>query len=85
MLQKIQTKNFDVAFIDLRILKKNRIETILEIRNGTNINSDLKVLTLTTNTMKQEVQYYKELGFDDVITKPFTREGIIKSRASFFS
>ena len=35
--------------------------------------------------MKQEVQYYKELGFDDVITKPFTREGIIKSRASFFS
>lgn len=78
-LEKISNKKYDIIFLDIRMPKKNGMETIVESKNiESNPNSNTPFIALTANSLKEEISFYKELGFTNVVTKPFSRNDLIQ-------
>jgi CheY-like chemotaxis protein len=78
-LQKISSSSYDIIFLDIRMPRKNGIETFLDVkRNNYDLNFRTPLIALTANSLKEEVNFYTDLGFTSVITKPFTRSDLTR-------
>lgn len=65
----IVKRNFDIVFLDIQIPDKDGFTILEEIKEDSRF-SDSKVIALTANVMKQDVQKYKAAGFHGFIPKP---------------
>lgn len=55
----------------------NGIEATKEIRKGKQ--KDIKILGLSANALMQEVSYYKSMGMDEFMSKPFSLNKLLKA------
>jgi signal transduction histidine kinase/CheY-like chemotaxis protein len=77
-LQLIQTKSFDIIFSDIQMTDMNGFELVERIRSATSDSSfHIPVIGLSANSNIQESQF-KEAGFSDFLSKPFTSEQLFE-------
>ncbi|WP_299582825.1 PAS domain-containing hybrid sensor histidine kinase/response regulator [uncultured Sunxiuqinia sp.] len=63
---------YDIVLLDIHMPHKNGLEVVSEIRNDArNPNFDTKVLAVTANVLKSDINLYMDHGFDGYVLKPF--------------
>lgn len=66
--------NYDIILMDIQMPVMDGVESSKKIRDyeeENNIKKPIKIVALTANALKEEVNSYLEAGMDGVITKPF--------------
>jgi CheY-like chemotaxis protein len=72
-LQLLMQEHFDLILMDINLGSgMNGIEILKEVRNLPTIKS-IPVIALTAFAMKGDIQEFLNNGFNQVLTKPFTR------------
>lgn len=78
-LDKLEQSRFDVILMDMRMPRKNGMDTIKEIRARKDDIAKIPVIALTANAEKAEIQRCHDAGFDAFISKPFKIDGLINT------
>jgi len=70
-IEAVKSKSFDLALLDIQMPEMGGEEaaTILNKQYG-----DLPLIALTANVMRHQIDNYLNIGFTDVIGKPFDRK-----------
>ena len=61
--------DFDLIFLDLQLPRKDGYAIIAELKAEPSL-ADTRIVALTANVMRQDVERAKEAGFDGFIGKP---------------
>lgn len=72
-LLKIET--VDLVLTDIMMPVMDGLDLVLEIKKRY---SQLPVIAISASTLEDDPKYYKKLGFDDFIAKPFKFESILE-------
>jgi CheY-like chemotaxis protein len=62
-------ESFDLVFLDLQLPKKDGFAVLSELRSDPRLSS-MRVVALTANVTRREVERCRESGFDGFIGKP---------------
>lgn len=73
-LDILKTNTYDVILMDIQMPEMDGIEATQEIRNKLQIATP--IIALTANAMKDDLAYYKQIGMDSCVTKPFQQEDL---------
>ena len=65
---------YDLILMDIMMPNMNGEEAFKELKKDPNFN--VPTIALTADAVTGAVEHYKEVGFDDYLAKPFTREQI---------
>jgi len=71
--------DYDIILMDIQMPVLDGVESSKKIRDyeeENNVNKPIKIVALTANALKEEVNSYLEAGMDGVITKPFKPKDI---------
>ena len=82
VLEKINTNSYDLILMDLDMPEKNGIETVTEIRNS-NQNNSIKIIAHTASLISMSNEEINEIGFNDLLLKPFKPNDFIKKLEKF--
>jgi len=66
--------DYDLIFMDIQMPELDGVAATKMIRDyetENNITKPIKIIALTANALKEEVESYLQAGMDGVITKPF--------------
>lgn len=74
-ISKYQEKFFDLILMDIQMPEMDGIEATQVIRQS---NKDIPIIALTALTLKGETDRLLELGFSDLLSKPFDAEVLFK-------
>lgn len=74
-LDMLAKADFDVIFLDIQMPVLDGVEALKQIKKR-NLAPNTIVIAMTANTFDSDVAMYFNLGFDDVIAKPYTLEGV---------
>jgi signal transduction histidine kinase/ActR/RegA family two-component response regulator len=80
-VEKITHNDFDIILMDIQMPVMNGYEATKVIRNLSNGKSNIPIIAMTANVMKEEVERCYEAGMDDFIGKPFDTEDLISKLA----
>lgn len=85
-IEKIeQNKNIDIVLMDIEMPVMNGIETVLHIRNKMFIAKDqLPVVALTAHNPEIFFQDYRDVEFDEILTKPYSIDRVLLMITKFF-
>lgn len=67
--------DLDLVFMDIKLPEKSGIIASNEIRK---FNKSLPIIAQTASVLKEELKTYLNSGMNDYITKPYTKEDILK-------
>ena len=70
-VEKIKSKNYDLILMDIQMPIMNGYEATQKIRALGNGRSDIPIIAMTANVMKEEVERCYEAGMNEFIGKPF--------------
>jgi PAS domain S-box-containing protein len=76
-------KAFDIIFSDILLPDLNGFE-LIKIINESELNKNIPIVALTGNDSYHNVDDYRELGFSDLIEKPFSSNKIIEILEKYF-
>ena len=83
-LAKVElNNNYDLILLDIRMPVMDGEEAIKNLRNMPNFKSP--VIALTADAIVGAKERYVKMGFDDYLSKPFSREMIAKKFSSIFN
>ena len=84
-IEAMDSSVFDMVLLDINMPNLKGDELIKRKQEMKLSNSDIPYLALTANGAKEDVKAYKDLGFSDVIPKPFTAKQFVSIiRNTFF-
>lgn len=70
---------FDIVLMDIQMPGMNGMEATKIIRNDSKAEiKNLKILAMTANVMKNDIENYLRSGMNDHIPKPFQKEELVK-------
>ncbi|MFH2132039.1 MAG: response regulator [bacterium] len=69
VLKELEQTRFDLLLLDIRMPVMGGIETVKRIRSDRNL-GNLTIIAMTANDLPGDEQQYREIGCNDVITKP---------------
>jgi CheY-like chemotaxis protein len=69
-IEKAEGFKPDLILLDVMMPEMNGPDTLLELRK-LNVTAATPVIFMTAKVQPQEVEYYKDIGAIDVISKPF--------------
>ncbi|WP_295894416.1 ATP-binding protein [uncultured Vibrio sp.] len=72
-IDRLLQKTFDIILLDIQMPVLDGIETIKQIKRDS-LAGGTMIVALTANTFEEDVRQYFQLGFDDVLSKPFKLE-----------
>lgn len=78
-VEKFQAGNFDVILMDIQMPVMDGYQATSEIRElekNTSCGTPVRIIAMTANAEKSEMEKCKSLGMDDFITKPFKPEDL---------
>ena len=75
-IEVLQSHSYDIILMDIRMPVMSGIEATKVIRNDLN-NYSTRVIALTANALEDENYEYWEVGFDDVLLKPFVQQDLL--------
>ncbi|MBU1168191.1 MAG: response regulator [Proteobacteria bacterium] len=73
VIEKIDSKTYDIVFMDMQMPKMDGLEATRYIRNK---GLKIPVVAMTANVFESDREACKQAGMDDFIAKPFKREAI---------
>ena len=75
-LQVLETKEYDMVFMDIQMPKMDGLEATRRIRdhNTPVLNHNIPIIAMTANAMKGDREDCQEAGMDDYIAKPIQLE-----------
>ena len=71
-LSKIEQETFDLILLDINMPNMTGEELMLQKKHFIAYNRNTPFVALTANTNPEDIENYFELGFQDVISKPYT-------------
>jgi PAS domain S-box-containing protein len=77
-IELIRKDNYDLILLDINLPGINGFEVLEEIRNTDQL-KDIPVIALSANAMESFVEYAKDSGFTDFITKPIHIPSFLKT------
>ncbi|MEL7144748.1 MAG: response regulator [Bacteroidota bacterium] len=81
-VEQVKTRQYDLILMDINMPVMNGVQATTQITNLYN-SSDIpmmpKVVALTANAFKHEIETYLALGMSETILKPFTQAELKKS------
>jgi len=83
-LSVLKKKKFDIVLLDIHMPNKSGVDLIKEKYLFTKYNDKTPLLAITADTNKKDVDRYIDLGFLDVISKPYTPEQLIQTIGLYF-
>ena len=81
-LDVMEQKDFDVILMDIFMPKLNGKETTKIIRASNNANKDMPIIALTAMGNFQDLDALREVGVNEVVTKPFKKESLFAAISS---
>ncbi len=69
-LELAEKNQYHLIFLDHRMPELDGVETLQILKQMHGINQDTPVVALTANAISDAATFYKEKGFDELITKP---------------
>jgi len=69
-LDTLQQNDFDIALLDIRMPGMDGTEVIARIRALEGDVSSIPAIAITADVLKEHVDYYLNIGFDEVVSKP---------------
>lgn len=78
-LSAMQSESFDLVLLDINMPNLSGEALIQQKEAYKAENAHTTFVALTGNSSKEDIKGYKEIGFADVIPKPFTSEGFKQS------
>lgn len=80
-VEEFQKEQVDFILMDIQMPVLNGIEAtkqIREIERQSNVTSPVKIIAMTANTMKEDVEYCLEIGMDAFLAKPFRVDDLME-------
>jgi PAS domain S-box-containing protein len=77
-VEKYKVLHPDLIFMDVQMPEMNGYEAVKAIR-GLETNQRIPIIALTAGTVLGEKERCLEAGMNDYVSKPFTKEGIVKA------
>jgi signal transduction histidine kinase/CheY-like chemotaxis protein len=74
-LNLLSKTDFDLVLMDLHMPKMDGEETVKEIRKTNNI---IPIILITASSIANQWDYYKSLGFNDFIVKPYDKYNFLQ-------
>ena len=81
-VEKIKSKNYDLILMDIQMPIMNGYEATQKIRALGNGRSDIPIIAMTANVMKEEVERCYEAGMNEFIGKPFDIDVLLRKIAA---
>jgi|GEM_PF-6170325 len=78
-LQTLKQQDVDIVLIDLELTKEDGLEAALEIQNNPAFGSDFRLIGMTADRDFQGTEAYRNMGLDDVISKPVTQDVLTRA------
>ncbi|RIH63392.1 response regulator [Mariniphaga sediminis] len=76
-LELLRREPFDLVLLDIHMPKLSGVEVLKKVKmDETNPNKNVKMLAVTANIMRNDIQRYLRSGFDSYIVKPFREENL---------
>jgi CheY-like chemotaxis protein len=77
-IEKLKFNEIDLVLMDIQMPKMSGIETTLFIRNEMHPPlNEIKIIAMTANVMKNDIDSYLQNGMNDHIPKPFHKSELI--------
>ncbi len=73
-IEKVKANKYDLILMDIMMPNKNGEEAFKELKTDPNFN--IPTIALTADAIAGACEHYKEVGFNDYLAKPFTRDQI---------
>ena len=73
-IEKVKANKYDLILMDIMMPNKNGEEAFKELKADPNFN--IPTIALTADAIAGACEHYKEVGFNDYLAKPFTRDQI---------
>ena len=74
-VKKVKANNYDIVLMDIHMPGISGIEATKQIRA---FNKEQIIFALTAVTIEDKMQEFEEAGFNDLISKPFKQEDLVK-------
>jgi CheY-like chemotaxis protein len=75
-LEKLKQNTYRFVLLDVRMPVMDGIEAYRRIRIDDLIQPKPILIAVTANSQEEDIEFYKKLGFDFIITKPFSIKSI---------
>jgi signal transduction histidine kinase/CheY-like chemotaxis protein/HPt (histidine-containing phosphotransfer) domain-containing protein len=77
-IEKAQQNLYDLILMDIQMPEMNGVQATQHIRSAMRSpHCDVKIIAMTANVMKEDIQQYLTAGMDEYIGKPFTTEILV--------
>ena len=78
-IEKVKSSDYDLVLMDIQMPGMNGVEATQKIRNDLDESKkNIKIIAMTANVMKDDIQHYLANGMNDHIPKPFEKDELIK-------
>ena len=77
-VEVLKNNDFDIVLMDVQMPIMNGYEATKEIREFSNQKSNIPIIAMTANVLKEEVELCYKAGMNDFISKPFETEVLIQ-------
>ena len=78
-IEKVMNGDFDVVLMDIQMPAMNGVEATQRIRKDLDESKKhIKIIAMTANVMKDDIEHYLASGMNDHVPKPFEKEELIK-------
>ncbi len=77
-IEKLKSDNFDIVLMDVQMPVMNGYEATQKIRTLPEKFSEIPIIAMTANVLKDEIERCYASGMDDFIGKPFNTEMLIQ-------
>ena len=75
-VQAANSKPYALIFMDVQMPVMNGFDATRAIRSGAGPNANTPIVALTANAMQSDKDTCMEVGMNDFLTKPFSKEGL---------
>lgn len=77
-IEKAANHRYDLIFMDISMPEFDGIEVTNAIRNGGEASSVSPIVALTAHAMPEDIEAFKAVGMNDVLTKPISRPSLLE-------
>ena len=82
-IEKAQHTLYDIILMDIQMPEMNGVQATKHIRSAMHSPyCDVKIMAMTANVMKEDIQQYLAAGMDEYVSKPFNTEILVHKMTS---
>lgn len=82
-IEKAQHTLYDIILMDIQMPEMNGVQATKHIRSAMHSPyCDVKIMAMTANVMKEDIQQYLAVGMDEYVSKPFNTEILVHKMTS---